>query len=178
MLIGAAAWLFWPAATTEKDTPLIPDLAAKADSITEIDLLAGQTTSVLQKQGDRFVLAAQGNLPVPIDHVRQLLNDLAQVQLLEPKTSDPKRYDRLGVGAIMNDPQGPRNTPAHRAGAGAGRCDRRPRGAAAQPAGWRPLRPPRRPRPSHGWRRGMSTCRRAARCGPAGRFSRSRTSAS
>jgi hypothetical protein len=91
--------------TPQAGEALIPDLAARADSITEIDLLAGQTTSVLQRQGDRFVLSGQGNLPVPTDRVRQLLNQLAQIELLEPKTDNPARYAQLGVGAIMNDSQ-------------------------------------------------------------------------
>jgi hypothetical protein len=104
-LAGIAVWLLWPQSNSDKGELLIPDLAAKADSITEIDVLAGQATSVLQRQGDRFILAGQGNLPVPTDRVRQLLNQLAQIALLEPKTDNPARYAQLGVGAIMNDPQ-------------------------------------------------------------------------
>jgi hypothetical protein len=91
--------------TPETGEALIPDLAAKADSITEIDLIDAAGTNVLQRQGDHFVLPQKGNLPVPVDKIRQLLNQLAQVQLLEPKTADPARYDRLGVGPVATDKQ-------------------------------------------------------------------------
>lgn len=102
-----------PASAGSKDTKLLPDLAKKIDDAAEITILHNGTTSVLKKADGAWVMPEKGGFPVKPDLVRKLLVSLADLGRLEPKTSQPDLYAKLGVEEPATTPAPPPPPPAN-----------------------------------------------------------------
>ena len=77
-----------------------PELNAKVNDAAEIAIVNFKGTLTLKRQGDGWILVERQGYPVPFDRVKELLVALTQLKLLEPKTKEPERYERLAVQDI------------------------------------------------------------------------------
>lgn len=100
VVIVAAAWLSSRNGSTPESMAgqrVLPDLRNAVNSVTEIRITKGDgTTTVLQKRESDWLVAERG-YPADSSQVRKLLLDLAELSVVEEKTSDPKNYAQLGV---------------------------------------------------------------------------------
>ncbi len=105
ILIGAALWITSRAPSgggTQAGKLLLPGLERTVNAITEVRLTAanGKETT-LEKHAEDWIVAERG-FPADSGLVRKLLLDLAQVKILETKTSDPAEYSVIGVENVTS----------------------------------------------------------------------------
>lgn len=106
--IGGALWL-----ASQRSLPrdprvgehALPGLDADLDALHEVRLARGDTLTTLRKGASGWEVVERG-LPVDAGRLRKLLLDLAALEVVEVKTSDPAKYVELGV----EDPSDPRAT--------------------------------------------------------------------
>ena len=82
---------------------LFPDLLAHINDVAKIEIVRKEGTAVLQKEGDRWGLVQKSNYPVDLEPVAKMLIAMAEMTTVEPKTSDPARYEQLGVQEVSAD---------------------------------------------------------------------------
>jgi hypothetical protein len=85
-----------PSATTV--APLFPGLRDGIASVAKIRVKRGVPEAVLAKVNDKWVVESRGNYPADFEQVRKLIGGLAEATIVEPKTSKPEFYERLGLG--------------------------------------------------------------------------------
>lgn len=78
-------------------TPLFPDLASKADSISTIVVKRAAIEVTIKKDGEAWKVADKAGYPAKPEAVRALLVGLSQLKLEEPKTQRADQYSKLGV---------------------------------------------------------------------------------
>jgi Domain of unknown function (DUF4340) len=79
--------------------PALPALLRMLPSADRVQIAQGGRTLTLERRGQSWGLANRGGYPVRQDMVRRLLNALAELRLLEPRTADPAQLGRLGLDA-------------------------------------------------------------------------------
>ncbi len=84
-----------PVAQTRLDRPFLPELAARVGDVARITVRVGGTTMTARRAENGWVLEEKQGYPVELDKVRELVLGLAQMRLVEAKTSDPERLARL-----------------------------------------------------------------------------------
>jgi len=101
-LVGAAVLLI-PQQTAKDSVPgtglLLPGMEESVNDIEWLQLTAAgnQVVATLQRQGDVWVMQEAAGYRADWNRLRNLLSSLAQAQVVEPKTSNPEFYGRLGV---------------------------------------------------------------------------------
>lgn len=102
-LVVAVVVLLLPGRTGKESgftrTPFLPDLQAQ---VNDLDWLrqhgaGGTVTATLERAEDHWRVAELHGYRADWERLRTLLADLAQAEIVEPKTSNPEFYDRLGV---------------------------------------------------------------------------------
>jgi hypothetical protein len=78
---------------------LFGDLKAKLGDVTEIRLSKGDGSKVTLRRGDGGWTVVERNFPADAQRVRELALNLASLEIVERKTSDPANYSKLGVEA-------------------------------------------------------------------------------
>ncbi len=78
---------------------MFPAIAGVLPSAQRIVVLGSGKTSTLVKQDGRWTLAERGAYPVQPQKMRALLAGLTELRLLEPRTTNPSLFARLGVDA-------------------------------------------------------------------------------
>ncbi|MDH4107178.1 MAG: DUF4340 domain-containing protein [Gammaproteobacteria bacterium] len=78
---------------------LLPDLKNSINDITSVtvDYAGNEGSATLRRQDGAWVLVERGEYPADVAELRKLLLAMADATILEQKTADPARYDRLGV---------------------------------------------------------------------------------
>jgi hypothetical protein len=78
---------------------LLPDLESKVNEVSWLRISgAGDTTiATLLRQQGQWVVREVSDYRADWDQLKGLLSDLARAEVVEPKTSNPDYYDRLGV---------------------------------------------------------------------------------
>jgi hypothetical protein len=98
---GAAAWvtLQQPAAGPVQigEEPAFPALRERPDAVAKVIVTSPEGTFTLTRAGDRWVATDRHDYPVAADRLRELVVQLADMKLIEAKTSRPERYARLEV---------------------------------------------------------------------------------
>ena len=98
---GAAVWvtLQQPAASPVQigDEPAFPALREQPDAVAKVIVTAPEGTFTLTRAEDRWVAADRHDYPVAAGKLRELVVQLADMKLIEAKTSRPERYARLEV---------------------------------------------------------------------------------
>ena len=101
-VLGAGIWLGAHRASQQSvggEGALLGDLKAKLGDVTEIRLSRGDGSKVTLRRGDGGWSVAERNFPADAQRVRELALNLASLEVLERKTSDPANYAKLGVEA-------------------------------------------------------------------------------
>lgn len=80
-----------------------PNLAQRLAGATTIEVKKPDTTLVVTREGDRWVLPEKGGYAVRSEKVRELLVGLTELKFLEPRTADAAQLARLG----LDDPATP-----------------------------------------------------------------------
>lgn len=107
----AAGW-WWgvrdPAAVAVLPVGLLafPGLAARLQGAARVEIERGAHVLAIVHANGVWGVAEKGGYPVLVDRLRALLTGLVELRLVEPRTSDPRFYQRLGVG----DPRNPDGT--------------------------------------------------------------------
>lgn len=103
VLALAGGWFFGLRPTQTEQTGLatgqraFPNLTEQLAQATSIDIRRGGKTLLLRRQGDGWVLPAHGDYPARPEKVHELLADLSDLRLVEPRTAEAGDYARLGV---------------------------------------------------------------------------------
>jgi hypothetical protein len=78
--------------------PLFPDLMSRLNDIEEVQLEVGSQRFVLKRTDSGWVVPDRSGYPADADKIHRLLVGAAGLRRVEPKTSDPARYPKLGLG--------------------------------------------------------------------------------
>lgn len=86
--------------TMRSGKPLLPDLKAVANDITEIRLTrpAEDEAVTLLKRNGKWVVGSRNDYAADLARLRQLIIALADAEVVEEKTSNPELYAKLSVG--------------------------------------------------------------------------------
>ncbi|UUX48138.1 DUF4340 domain-containing protein [Nisaea acidiphila] len=90
--------------TALQDAPAFPGLEAQIPDIARIEMSwnkegAVEQVTIAREEGVWRILE-QGGYPADTGKVRDFILSLSELKLVEPKTADPARYDRLGVADV------------------------------------------------------------------------------
>jgi len=104
-IIGGAAFYFSDQksekfADQESGRIFASGLTAKVNDIKKITVKNKSSTSNFVLQGDAWVMSEKDNYPVQFGKIKQLILNIADLQTLESKTSNPTSYGKLGVQAV------------------------------------------------------------------------------
>jgi hypothetical protein len=111
LLIGVAALLavvgaFWLSSgrslprAVQQGEPVLPGLEAKLNEIAEIRIARGDGTAATLRRDPAGWRVVERDFPADSAQIRRLLTDLAALEVLEEKTSDPARYAQLEVDPV------------------------------------------------------------------------------
>ena len=81
---------------------MFPDLAPRLQDAARIEITHQDKTMTLARNGDAWGLADRGGYPVQASKLRGMLTALTELRLVEPRTTDPAEFSRLG----LEDPNG------------------------------------------------------------------------
>lgn len=99
---GAVAAVMSRQSATERvaiDEPALPGLMARINDVAQVSLTGPEADFALRFDGERWVAPALADFPVDYDKVKAALIGLAELRVVEEKTSDPERYGALGLAA-------------------------------------------------------------------------------
>jgi hypothetical protein len=102
VVLGAGIWLGAYRDSQQsvgRDGALFGDLKAKLGDVTEIRLSKGDGSKVTLRRDDGGFRVVERNFPADAQRVRELALNLASLEIVERKTSDPANYSKLGVEA-------------------------------------------------------------------------------
>jgi hypothetical protein len=85
---------------------MFPDLAPRLRDAARIEITHQDKTTTLERHGDAWGLADRGGYPVQGSKLRGMLTALTELRLVEPRTTDPSQFGRLG----LEDPTGKEGT--------------------------------------------------------------------
>lgn len=103
--LAIALWLSGeraPIRETDVGTPLIPNLEAGLNDITQISIRNAESGTTLVRNEETWGVAERAGYPADVTKLREQLIKLARAKLLEPKTANPDNYARLGVEDPMS----------------------------------------------------------------------------
>ncbi|NKB19751.1 MAG: DUF4340 domain-containing protein [Alphaproteobacteria bacterium] len=88
-----------PASTLiARDRALIfPGVDAKLNDVASFEIKSADRAYTIKRKSDGWGIAELGGYGADFNKVKTVLVELAQLKFLEAKTSDPKRYERLGL---------------------------------------------------------------------------------
>ena len=92
------------APTTSLETQtLFPGLLEQVNEIKAIELAKHDRQLNLAEVGKTWVISDADNYPADFGRIKSTLLELAELEILAEKTSNPERYERLGVEDPLND---------------------------------------------------------------------------
>ncbi len=80
--------------------PLFPALLDQVNDITTVTGVGGGETVTLERDGDRWLVSEKYRYPADQEKARQLILGAARLTRIEPKTSNPDLYSRIGLDDI------------------------------------------------------------------------------
>jgi hypothetical protein len=81
---------------------MFPDLAPKLANAAQVEIVHQDKTTTIAKHDDTWGLADRGGYTVQPSKLRGMLTALTELRLVEPRTTDPSQFSRLG----LEDPTG------------------------------------------------------------------------
>lgn len=105
-------------AGTEAGRLFLPGLEATLNDTERVTLTkaGNEIVATLQRVDDGWVVAERDNYPADFEKIRASLRTLAEAEILEAKTSNSQRYDRLGVEDVESATAGGVAVTLHGAG--------------------------------------------------------------
>src|SRR5579863_132661 len=107
VLSVAGGWYFGPGqepserSEVARGTLMFPDLTAKLADAARVEITHQGTTITLARKGNKtespWGLLQRDMYPVQVPKLRGMLTALTELRLVEPRTSDPTLYNRLGL---------------------------------------------------------------------------------
>jgi hypothetical protein len=100
LLVGAALWVGTRDRSEKVVSSLLyPALAEQVKAAERVQVFASgeQLTLDLRRSGDRWSIAQRDGYPADVGKVGVLLQNLAELKILEAKTADPANYAAIGV---------------------------------------------------------------------------------
>jgi hypothetical protein len=103
LIVLVAGWYFGPAQlpgaaqSIYAGKPMFPGLAERLQTATEVQILQRGKTTTIEKHGSVWGLADRGGYPVAAEKLRTMLTALTELRLVEPRTSNPSEFARLGL---------------------------------------------------------------------------------
>jgi Domain of unknown function (DUF4340) len=85
---------------------MFPDLASRLQDAARIEITHQDKTMALARHGDAWGLVDRGGYVVQSAKLRGMLTALTELRLVEPRTTDPAQFGRLG----LEDPNGKEGT--------------------------------------------------------------------
>ena len=97
--VGVASLLYtsknrWTPGTASGEA-LMPALGSRANDVASVQILQGDKTLTIQRQGDNWAIKERDGYAALPDKVRTLVVQLAQSRLAERKTQSPQRHSTL-----------------------------------------------------------------------------------
>lgn len=77
--------------------PVLPELKARINEVGEVTVTTATGTLTIARSGDRWVVKQKDDYHAAMDKVRSLVIGLAELTILEPTTSNPEHYAKLGL---------------------------------------------------------------------------------
>lgn len=77
--------------------PLLPKAREQADRIARVMLKRGAVETVLERREGGWVVVNKSGYPADGERTRKMIADLLDSKTIEPKTSKPENYERIGV---------------------------------------------------------------------------------
>lgn len=88
------------------DDTLLPGLADRLNDVGALHLVQGEKEVTVELRDVGWGVAERSNYPAQFETIKALVLQLAELSVVEPKTSKPELYDKLGLG----DPSEPEAT--------------------------------------------------------------------
>lgn len=85
------------------DQAFLPELQKNIEKVSTIEITHKDQSLVVEKLAGEWALTQKGGYQVDISKVRQLVLSLADLEKLEAKTSDPDRFNVLGLETPSKD---------------------------------------------------------------------------
>lgn len=108
--IGAALAVTERLAETQRTTSserAFPDIGSKLPGVNVIQIRRADDHEIgsvtLSKSGDGWIVEERDGYPARDDLVRELFFDITELELIESKTSEPGRFDRLDLRDVAQD---------------------------------------------------------------------------
>jgi hypothetical protein len=76
---------------------MFPDLAPKLQNAARVEIVHQDKTTTITKHDDTWGLADRGGYEVQPSKLRGMLTSLTELRLVEPRTTDPAQFGRLGL---------------------------------------------------------------------------------
>jgi Domain of unknown function (DUF4340) len=83
---------------------LFPGLAEHINDVARIEVKSKDGHTTVRKDGERWVIEDRGGYPALFDKVKATVVAVADLEVLEPKTTNKELYPRLGVEGIDAEP--------------------------------------------------------------------------
>lgn len=93
----------------------VPDLVDKVNQVTELSVKKANKQFTIKRTAEGWEIAEKGGYPAKAETVKELMVSLAMLRTIEPKTSKPENYAKIGVedpGTPTPDPVTPPPTPS------------------------------------------------------------------
>ena len=100
VVLGGMAWKISTDKAPQTEvtrTALYGGLLDKLNEVTRVELRSAQVHTSLKREGEQWTVATRDNFPAESAAVKRLLLGLADLQIVEAKTSLPASYGRIGV---------------------------------------------------------------------------------
>lgn len=103
ILAVGGGWYFGTATTpvsqAEMDAGklMFPDLAPRLRDAAKIEIASQGKTLMIERKNNRWGLADRAGYPVTESKLRGMLTALTELRLVEPRTTDPEQFSRLGL---------------------------------------------------------------------------------
>ncbi len=92
-----------PVATLQLDEPFLPELGERLGDVAELVVRTKERTITARRTEDGWVVVEAGEFPADPERIREIVLGLAAMRLVEAKTADPARFDRLGLAPESED---------------------------------------------------------------------------
>lgn len=84
-------------AAQEEYGSLFVGLDKRLNDVAEVQVVQGDKTLTIRRDGAKWAVVERSGYPAKFDRVKETLMTLAELAVLEPKTTRPERYESLGV---------------------------------------------------------------------------------